>query len=60
MSKKDKKKIYKVKSKSNKLIKLKSQYKKGILKFSSNKVASAIFEDLGSGIVGKKRKKQTS
>ena len=60
MSKKDKKKIYKVKSKSNKLLKLKAQYKKGILKFSSNEVASAIWRDLGSGIVGKKRKKQTS
>lgn len=56
MNKKGKKKTRKVNNKSNKLSKLKSQYKKGLLKFSSSEIADAILEDLGNGIIDKKRK----
>ncbi len=41
---------------SEELKKLKSLYKKGLLKFGSKEIAEAMLEDLGTGITGKKIK----
>ena len=58
MNKKVKKKFKKNNSKSNELTKLKSKYKKGLLKFSSREIADAILEDLGQGIIKTKNRKK--
>lgn len=56
MTKKKQKNIKRIVNKLEELKKLKSLYKKGLLKFGSKEIAEAMLEDLGTGITGKRIK----
>jgi len=56
VTKKKQKNTKRTVNKSEELKKLKSLYKKGLLKFGSKEIAEAMLEDLGTGITGKKIK----